>query len=167
MANIITSVRIICAAGLIFFPIFSKAFYIIYALGGLSDVLDGFVARRFSGETALGAKLDTIADMLFFGVMLVKVICAVDFPQWLVVWIFGIALIKGGSIAMGFRRSGKFPAIHSPMNRLCGIVLFFIPLCIGRFPWQSVAVLCMVACALATFAAVQEWHIICRGSKEK
>lgn len=51
MANLITGVRILCGLALLFFPAFPKWFYVFYAAGGLSDVLDGWTARRL-GEVS-------------------------------------------------------------------------------------------------------------------
>ncbi len=41
MANIITSIRIICSIFLLFTRAFSSAFYILYIMAGITDVLDG------------------------------------------------------------------------------------------------------------------------------
>ena len=130
-------------------------------------MLDGYVARRWSGVTELGSQLDTLADIIFLNVVLVKMICAVYFPLWLIAWIIGIALIKCCNIAVGFRLTKHFVPVHSPLNKLCGVLLFFIPLCIGNFPWQGVMVLIIAVCVLATLAAVQEGHLIRSGAKEE
>lgn len=165
MANIITSFRIVCAVILLFCPTFSSGFTAFYLLGGVSDALDGVVARHFGHESALGARLDTAADTVFTAVVLIKVLRAVFIPRWLLLWIGGIALLKVINAVSGFRRSGHFVAEHTPLNKVCGLFLFAIPLCTGRFPWQNVAVLIILTCALATAAAVQEGHCI-RAGKE-
>ena len=166
MANIITSFRILCALALLFCPAFSRSFYILYLLGGLSDVLDGIAARRLGKETEFGARLDTIADIVFTAVVLIKVVRAVVFPKWIIVWIICIAVIKCINVISGYVIYKRFVSEHTVMNKICGVLLFAIPLCIGRFPWQIVAVLMILTCAAATFAAVQEGHLI-RSWKEK
>ena len=167
MANILTLFRIVCAMLLLFCPVFSRGFSIFYILGGISDVLDGFVARHFGKETPLGARLDTIGDMAFTGVVLVKLWRTVFLPRWLQIWIACIGLVKGFNILSGFRRFGRFMAEHTPANKLCGVLLFAVPLCIGRFPWQPVAILIILCCAAASFAAIQEGHYIRKGKEEK
>lgn len=157
--------RIVCALVLIFCPTFSKAFYIFYIIAGISDVLDGFAARHWGKETALGAKLDTIADIVFTVVVLIKLLLSVHIPLWLIGWVLGIAVIKCFNIVCGFVMYKRFVAEHTVMNKLCGVLLFLIPLCIGHFPWQASALLCMVSCTLATFAAVQEGHYIRTGKE--
>ena len=46
LANDITIVRILCSIALLFFPAFSTAFYVLYITAGVSDMVDGWVARR-------------------------------------------------------------------------------------------------------------------------
>lgn len=46
MANIITIIRILCSVALLFCQVFSAAFYALYITAGVSDMLDGWVARR-------------------------------------------------------------------------------------------------------------------------
>ena len=165
MANIITGIRIVCALALIFCPTFSAWFYALYLLGGISDVLDGIAARHFEKETKLGAQLDTIADIVFAAIVIIKVVRAVFFPVWLVVWIVCIAVIKCISILRGFVLYKRFISEHTVLNKICGGLLFAVPLCIGAFPWQSAAVLIILTCATATIAAVQEGYYI-RAGKE-
>ena len=60
MANLITGIRILCAAALAFLPVLSSSFYAVYLLAGVSDMLDGFIARRTNTASSLGAKLDAL-----------------------------------------------------------------------------------------------------------
>ena len=46
MANIITIIRILCSIALLFFPAFSPVFYVLYITAGVSDMVDGWFARR-------------------------------------------------------------------------------------------------------------------------
>ena len=54
MANLVTCLRILCAGLLLFFPAFSPAFFALYLTGGISDMLDGFIARRTHTASAFG-----------------------------------------------------------------------------------------------------------------
>lgn len=161
MANVITGVRILCGLALLFFPAFTKWFYVIYLLGGLSDVLDGWVARRFGEVSDFGARLDTVADIVFFGVVLIKVFTGISFPLWIVLWVICIAVLRVASIVIGFFSSHKLVSEHSIMNKISGLLLFLIPLCPGIFPWQTVTVLVVVTCVMATAASIQElWFVL-------
>lgn len=165
MANGITCIRIICALSLLFCPTFSVWFYLLYLVGGVSDVFDGIAARHFGTETELGARLDTIADILFTVIVLIKVLRAVHIPQWLIIWAACIAVIKCVNVISGFVMHGHFVAEHTVMNKLCGILLFAFPLIIGRASWQASVIVCALICAAATFAALQERHYIRTGKE--
>ena len=165
MTNIITGIRIVCALALIFCPTFSIWFYVLYILGGISDVLDGMAARHLGKETKFGAQLDTIADIVFTGIVLIKLVRAVYIPVWLIIWTVCIAIIKCINIISGFVICKRFVSEHTAMNKICGVLLFVIPLCIGNFPWQPVAVLIILTCAAATLAAFQEGHYIHTGKE--
>ena len=65
MANIITGIRIVLSAALLICPALSPTFYVLYMTAGLSDMIDGTVARRTGTASDLGSKLDTVADIVF------------------------------------------------------------------------------------------------------
>ena len=54
IANFITAIRIVCSIALLFFPVFSPAFYTLYIVAGISDILDGTVARKTGTSDILG-----------------------------------------------------------------------------------------------------------------
>ena len=74
MANIITGVRILCAAALLFCLPFSHAFYVLYVAAGVSDMIDGATARKTNTASEFGAGLDTAADFLLVAVCLIKLL---------------------------------------------------------------------------------------------
>ena len=65
MANIITIIRILCSIVLLFCPAFSSTFYAFYITAGISDMVDGWVARKTNTVSEFGSKLDTVADIIF------------------------------------------------------------------------------------------------------
>jgi len=160
MTNTITLFRIVAGIILLFCPAFSPAFYALYIAAGLSDMLDGFVARKTDTVSNLGARLDTIADLVLVVVCLIKLLPVLSIPAWLYAWIGIIALIKNVNIISGFAVQKKFVAIHSVMNKATGILLFLLPLTIPAVPLKYSAI---VVCAVATFAAIQEGHFIRTG----
>ena len=157
MANIVTSLRIVCSIALLFCPVFSSAFYALYLTAGVSDMVDGWIARRTHTASELGAKLDTIADIVFVFVCLVKLLPVLDIPVWLYVWIGFIALIKIINIISGFVVQKRFVTVHSTMNKVAGLLLFAFPLSISFLDLKFTA---GVVCIFATFAAIQEGHFI-------
>ena len=157
MANIITIIRILCSIAILLCPVFSVAFYSLYITAGLTDMIDGWVARKTNTASALGAKLDTIADFIFVIICLFKLIPIMDIPTWFYVWIGAIALIKIINIVSGYVVQKQFVVIHSIMNKVTGVLLFLLPL---TFSFIDLRYSAMVVCIIATFAAVQEGHFI-------
>ena len=162
MANAVTFFRMAAGIVLLFCPVFSPAFYVFYIAAGLSDMLDGFAARRTNTVSELGARLDTMADLLFVVMCLIKLLPILRIPAWLAGWIGIIALIKAVNIISGFAAQKKLVAVHSVMNKATGALLFLLPLTIRTVGLQYSAT---VVCAAATFAAVQEGHFIRTGRK--
>ena len=108
MANIITGIRIVMSAFLLFCPAFSPAFFALYIVAGASDMIDGAVARKTGTASEAGARLDTIADIVFVAVCLIKLIPVLDVPVWLSIWIAVIAFMKAANIAVGYIRQKEF-----------------------------------------------------------
>lgn len=157
MANIITSIRILCSIAILFCPVFSASFYSLYISAGVSDMIDGWVARKTNTASEFGAKLDTMADIVFVIVCLFKLLPVMDIPVWLYVWIGVIAFIKVINIVSGYVVRKQFVSVHSVMNKVTGILLFVFPLTLSIVDLKYSAI---VVCAVATFAAIQEGHCI-------
>ncbi len=159
MANIITGIRIVISAFLLFCPVFSPAFFVLYTAAGVSDMIDGAVARKTGTVSEFGSRLDTIADIVFVAVSLIKVLPVIDVPVWLYIWIAVIAFIKAANIAAGYIRQKKFISVHSIMNKVTGGLLFVFPLTLAFTDLRYSAA---VVCAAATAAAIQEGYLINR-----
>ncbi len=160
MANTITFFRIAASIVLLFCPALSPGFYGFYIAAGLSDMLDGFAARKTNSASEFGARLDTAADLVFVLACLIRLLPVLRIPFWLYVWIGIIALIKIGNIISGFAVKKRFVTVHSVMNKVTGALLFLLPLTIPVLPLKYAAI---VVCAAATFAAMQEGHLIRTG----
>ena len=157
MANVLTGIRIICGILILVFPAFSGWYYLFYLLGGFTDAIDGTVARRTGKANDFGAKFDTAADMIFVVAVVVKIIDALYFPTWLIVWITSIFAVKIANVLYGLIKYKQFITVHSAMNKVCGAAVFVQPLIIGSgLPWQVRMLSLIVACIVATTAAIKE-----------
>ena len=161
IANIITSCRILCSILLLFRPVFSVNFYILYLFCGFTDMADGIVARKTNTVSEFGAKLDSVADMIFTAVCLYKFLPAIyiqDYiKSWLWKWIVIITLIKINNYIWGFILKRKIISPHTTANKITGLFLFLLPLTLRLIDLRySVP----VVCAMATFSAVQEGYYI-------
>ena len=162
IANIITGSRVAFSLPLLFIPLSSAWFYIFYLLCGLTDMIDGAIARKMGAVSKFGAKLDTVADFVFMFVCSMKILPLMHIPVWLWVWIIIVALIKIFNIALVFIHKKKLISIHSVLNKITGFALFLLPLTLTfAEATYSVATICV----LATIAAMQEVYFIAKGQE--
>ena len=160
IANIITGSRILFGLFLLFIPLPSVWFYIFYLFCGLTDMVDGAIARKTGAVSKFGARLDTVSDFVFLFVCWVKILPQVYIPIWLWVWITLIASIKILNIALVFIRKKELISMHSVLNKITGLALFLLPLTLTFVPiTYSVVTICI----LATVAAMQEAYFIEKG----
>ncbi len=161
-ANVITCSRIPVSIALLFFPPFSVPFYVLYLVTGISDMIDGAVARATDTVGESGARLDTVADLVLVAVCLIKLLPVMRIPGWIRVWIGMIALIKIINYISGYVVHKRFVALHTVMNKVTGALLFLLPLTVSFLDMKYTAA---AVCAVATFAAIQEGHFIRTASR--
>ena len=162
MANLITIIRIICSIVLMFFPAFSPVFYALYVTAGVSDMVDGFVARKTGTVSEFGSKLDTAADLVLVAACMIKLIPVIDVPVWLIIWIIVIAVIKAVNLIYVLVKRKEIFVLHTVMNKVTGILLFVLPLTVTFVDLKYSGALVSI---VATFAAVQEGHLIRTGAE--
>lgn len=160
IANIITGFRIVFSIAILFIPPLSVAFYVLYTAAGLTDMIDGTVAGKTNTVSEFGAKFDTIADLIFVAVCLIKLLPILHIPMWLWIWIAVIAVIKVINIIVGFVKQKKWIAPHTVMNKITGALCFLLPFTLSFIDLTYSAI---VVCTVATFAAIQEGHYIRTG----
>ena len=160
MANLITGSRIVLSVALLFCPALSPVFFLLYIAAGITDMIDGAVARKTGTVSAFGARLDTFADIVFTTVCLFKLLPVLDVPVWLCVWVVVIAVVKAVNIAVGYIRQKKLISVHSIPNKVTGGLLFVFPL---TLTWIHFKYSAAVVCAVATVAAVHEGWLVQTG----
>ena len=157
LPNAISALRFLGAVCLLFFGVESCAFWVIYFVCGLSDMADGYLARKFGCESQVGAMLDSLADLFFVICCCFKLIPALAFPKWLWIWggvIVAIKVINQISALVMYKKC-IFP--HTIANKVTGVLLFVgVPLTVFL---ESIVPMVIIA-VVATFVAVQEGHFI-------
>lgn len=161
LANIITGLRIVCGIALLFCPVFSPAFYALYLTAGVSDMIDGTVARKTGTASEFGSKLDAAADLILVTVCLIMIIPVLDIPIWLIIWIAVIAGIKLINIIIGYVTRKVFVAAHTVLNKATGVALFLLPFTLSSIDLKYSGIF---VCSLATFAAIREGRLIRTGA---
>lgn len=127
-------------------------------------MVDGTIARKTNSTGEVGAKIDTIADLAFVTVSLIKLLPTLPIPQWLWIWGVVIAIIKVGNILWGYASQKQFVALHTVLNKITGLLLFLLPLTLSFVEWKysSIAV-----CSIATCAAIHEGIYMATNSEHK
>ena len=136
-ANLITLIRIFGAIALVVLEPLSLPFFIVYGVCGLSDAFDGLVARKLGIQSTFGSALDSLSDLLFYGVMAAKL-----FPtfqrlllpyQWVIIIVpTALHFIAYIICAIKFNR---FSAIHTYANKALGLLVYAFPFFfIGEIP---------------------------------
>ena len=155
LPNIITVARIVGSLGLLFCDVMGVAFWTIYALCGISDIADGWLARKFDCTSKAGALLDSVADICFVVCCGWKLLPVFELPLWLWIWAGVIVVIKVVNQISALVMHGKCSFPHTKANKVTGFLLFIaIPM-----TFWSIIPLAIVA-TIATFAAVHEGHFI-------
>lgn len=160
LPNLLTILRIAATAGLLSLSPGTGAFAALYVFGGVTDALDGRIARATGTASGFGAMLDSVADLLFYAAMLVKLLPVLwellPAELW---WGVGIVvLLRLACYATFAVRRRRFAALHTPLNKLTGLLVFLLPFTLGA-AWMTAY--CALATAVAGIAALDElcWHL--------
>lgn len=153
IANIITGCRILGSIILLHFPVLSWGFYIAYLLCGFSDMIDGAIARKANSASNFGSKLDTVADLIFVTVSIIRLWPTLNLPHWLWIWAAMIGVIKISNIIFGYVLKKEFISLHTIMNKATGLLLFLLPLAISFMDLKYTAI---IVCIMATIFTIQE-----------
>lgn len=158
LPNALTLCRMALAAAMLFAAPLSKPFFVLYALCGLTDVADGWLARRMRAVSAHGALLDSIADAAAIGVLLYRLLPTLRLPIWMYGWVASVAAVRIGSVAVGWARQSRVLCLHTHANKLAGLALYAAPVLLTV--WNQTAAVALV-CAVASTASVEELLIQC------
>lgn len=150
--NLISSFRILGTVVLLFLNPHELSFLVVYTLCGLSDVIDGWVARATNTTSDMGAKLDSVADLLYYAVMFFRV-----FPDlWeqlpTELWYVGISVVvlRIISYSLAAIKFHRFASIHTYMNKLSGAIIFILPYFLSNGGLIPVSIAVAVITSLAT-----------------
>lgn len=154
-ANVLTSMRIALSGILLLLEPLGTAFYCVYALAGLTDMLDGPLARKTRTESRIGEVLDSAADLIFAAVSLVRLLPVYkeEMPFWLWAAVAFVIYLKGKNAIAGYVMNGKIVTMHTPLNRLAGLALFALPLVCIWVPLAVYGGFCAAAAVAATVDA--------------
>ena len=157
LANYISLSRIVLAILLLFTKPLSFIFFITFIICGITDVLDGYIARTYGLSSDFGAKLDSFADIVFFLSFLIVLFPILNYNYLIVLWIIIIFLIKIISIIIGFIKYRKLTLIHTYLNKITGICLILLPFLLIL---TSSNIIIIILCLISTLSSIEELIII-------
>jgi cardiolipin synthase len=103
-----------------------QAAFWLFVAAGISDALDGYIAKNFNAKTELGAYLDPLADK----VLVNGIYVALALIGWLPVWLTILVISRDLLIVLGViliqRRDPVFravPLVIGKLNTFCQILL--------------------------------------------
>jgi len=113
--NILTIIRIVLV------PVYLYVFYnaenilyagLVFALAGLTDALDGRIARKYNMTSKIGAALDPLADKLMTFAVLISFTSIDLIPLWvvLIIGIKEVLMILGGVVLYLFKEKRVLPS---------------------------------------------------------
>ena len=157
LPNIISSLRIAGSLGLLLWDVTGVVFWLVYGLCGISDIADGWLARRLKCVTRTGGLLDSLSDICFVACCAWKLLPILELPQWLWLWAGVIVAIKIVNQLSAIVMYGRCCFPHTTANKATGFLLFIaVPM-----TFYTVIPIAIVA-AIATFAAIHEGCVLAR-----
>ena len=126
--NILSFSRIPLSLSLLFIAEKPALFLFAYLVTGLTDVLDGFLARRYHWESKFGAKLDGTADILFMLSMLAVIFGVLRFrPKLYVMAALGVVvLLKLANLCFTKLKFGSWSTMHTLANKYTALPFYCI-----------------------------------------
>lgn len=102
----------------------ASPFWFLYAFCGMTDIADGFVARKLKAETKTGELLDSIADIVFVVCCICKLPPFLSMPSWLWLIVVMIVVIKIENQSSAWVAHKRLVFPHTFANKLTGLMLF-------------------------------------------
>ncbi len=169
--NFLTLIRIFLVPVLVIFLIQGLFFnaLIVFIVAGITDAVDGFLARILKQKTVLGSYMDPLADKALITSSYVTLAILGMIPSWLAVIVvsrdfiilIGVSVLSSMSIPFDVRPAfvGKVTTVFQLLSVFSVLVLRYLP---GSSYWQLIEV---VYWATAFFTIVSGLHYVTKGVK--
>ena len=140
--------------------------FLLFAAAGVSDAVDGFLAKRFGMASELGAYLDPLADKVLIVSIYVSLGIAAALPRWLVILVVSRDLLIVGGVMFSWLIGKPVSVKPHPVSKLnTAAQLLLVGLVLGAlglgFDAGWALILAMAAVAALSLASVavylREW----------
>ena len=144
----------------------------VFVLAGLTDLLDGFIARRFGQKTPLGVFLDPIADKLlimssFIVLSIDGVELVVKIPAWLTITVIGrdiLLVISVMIINLAIEKRLFLPSVFGKATTFIQLVTVFVVMLLSYFKLEFSGI-DMLFYATFVLTAISGLHYLARGMR--
>lgn len=146
ISNYITLSRLILLPFILYFLITGQriAAFVILAISLLSDMFDGFLARRLNQESETGKMLDPICDKISLIAVLITLFLVGSMPLWgLIIIIVRDVLIIAGSMIIWKNKNKVFAS--NAFGKITG-VLYGALICAFTLGWHAVGTIILYLC---------------------
>jgi cardiolipin synthase (CMP-forming) len=140
--------------------------FVLFVAAGVSDAVDGFLAKRFAMTTELGAYLDPLADKALIVSIYLTLGINGDIPRWLVILVVSRDIMIVGAFMLSWLIGSPLkvkPLVVSKLNTAAQIVFACVVLGTLGFDYElprlTLALMVLVAALtlLSVAAYVAEW----------
>ncbi len=162
LPNILSLLRMVGAVALLLSDVSGILFGVLYIVCGISDIADGWLARKLKCATRTGALLDSLADICFVACLCPLLLPILELPQWLWLWAGVIVAIKVVNQFSAVWVHGHCCFPHTLANKWAGFLLFIT---LPTIIWSIIPI--SIAAFVATFAAIHEGCVLARAESSR
>ncbi|MGI8550256.1 MAG: CDP-diacylglycerol--glycerol-3-phosphate 3-phosphatidyltransferase [Dehalococcoidia bacterium] len=164
-ANLLTALRLALAVPVAVLILLDSstawlAAAVLFAVAGVTDLLDGYVARRWGAVSALGGFLDPLADKCVIDGALIALALHGAFPSALAGLFIARDLVVTLLRLMGKRETALFSPGHMAKGKTCALYLGVGGVILGRHLWPGllpVAWLCVAGAAVLSLISAAQY----------
>ena len=154
--NALSAARIAGAFLLLFTGGLNLPFLIIFTFCSVTDLADGYLARKHGLCTPTGEMLDSLADLALVLAMLAVLIPVMPWEPWMIAYIIAVATVRVVSASIGYLKYGKIALIHTFMNKSGGLLIRLAPY---LMLFLDLDVIVATVCTVSMAAALEELAI--------
>ena len=140
--------------------------FVIFVVAGVSDAIDGFLAKRFNMTTEIGALLDPVADKALLVSIYVALGISGDIPRWLVILVVSRDFMIVGAVIVSWILDNPVPMkplMVSKLNTVAQVAFAALVLASLGFgfrtsPYEIALMLCVTVLTLLSVSFyLVEW----------
>ncbi len=140
--------------------------FVIFVTAGVSDAIDGFLAKRFNMTTEIGALLDPVADKALLVSIYVTLGISGDIPRWLVILVVSRDFMIVGAVIISWILDNPVPMKPLMVSRLntvaqvsfAALVLASLGFGFSTAPYEIILMLCVTVLTLLSVSFyLVEW----------